>query len=239
MQGFCHRSEIFRHPARERCRNTHDVWDRRLRGLEQPRAGCRHRERPDGTRGMPAAESRDRGRRAGHPPANLGADDEGRQDFGRRRFLRFGNRQDGRDQPGNRLPDEIRQIVIHGVGGDAVGKRRELRRSAQRPPDDGRNRRATFELDQVADDVGGRVMAAGEHDTNGVDPRDARPFDDDRRNVLEIEIDNVIGDGLCRLNRSRVSRRRPRQLLGACHEWQCRRRASDKTDEFTPSHVRP
>ena len=68
------------------------------------------------------------------PPGDLGGDDEGSEHFRRRRPGRFRNRQDGGDDRGDRLAGHVGEIVIHGVAGDAVGERGELRRRAQRWP---------------------------------------------------------------------------------------------------------
>ena len=124
----------------------------------------------------------------------------------------------------DRLSGEIGQIVIHGVARDAVSERRELRRRTQVPADDGRGRRAAFELDHVADNVGRMMLAAGKHHADRVDERHARAVDDDLGRVLEIEAGDEFGDGLGRLDGRRGGGRC--RLLRLRHERPCRKSAA-------------
>jgi hypothetical protein len=80
------------------------------------------------------------------------------------------------------------------MAGNAVGKRRKLRRGAQVPPYDRRRRHAAREFDNVAGDIGRGQLASRQHNTDGVDEGRARTFDCNRRCAVKIEAGDEIGD---------------------------------------------
>ena len=76
-------------------------------------------------------------------------------------------------------PLNIGEVVVHGVRGDAVGERRELRRGAERAA---RRRLPAAHsrpppLTISEDDVRHLLVAAGEHHAEGVDEGDAGAVD--------------------------------------------------------------
>jgi hypothetical protein len=90
------------------------------------------------------------------------------------------------------------EIEVHGVTSHAIRQRCKLRRSPQRPAHDRGDRRRALKLDDIADNVSGRQLAAREHYPDSVDECDPGALDHLGRRALEIEASNEIRNGLAR-----------------------------------------
>jgi hypothetical protein len=97
------------------------------------------------------------------------------------------------------------EIKIHGVTSHAIRQRCKLRRSPQRPAHDRGDRRRALKLDDIADNISGRRLAACEHYPDSVDECDPSALDHDGRRALEIEASNEIGNGPARCPGGRVA----------------------------------
>ena len=117
-----------------------------------------------------------------------------------RRAGALGERQQRRDDRRGRLAQQRGDVVVHDVGGDAVGERRKLRRGAERLADHRHLGRRALLLHHFADDLGALLAAAGEHHRHGVDEGEARALDGERRQRLDVEADDEIGDGVAELS---------------------------------------
>jgi hypothetical protein len=112
-------------------------------------------------------------------------DDKGGEHVGRGRATRLSDWQDRRDDACYRLAGEIGQIEIHGMVGDAIRKSGHARRSSQRASDDAGAGRRSFKLDDVANNIGRRQLAAGQHHADGVYESGAGSLNDVWRRICE------------------------------------------------------
>ena len=87
-------------------------------------------------------------------------------------------------------------VVVHGVGCYAIGERGQLRRGAKRLTDHRALLRRAFELGHLSDNVGDFLVAAGDHNAEGVDEAGAGRRDHVRRSVVEIEADDELRQDL-------------------------------------------
>ena len=197
MQRLGHGAEIDIQAPCHRRRDPDDVRNFLCWKLHQASTGDCRRGGANRAGAMPAGVPPALGGSTKKPGGDLGGDDEGRQHLGRGGPRRFGNRQDRRNDAGDRLGGRV-EVEIHGVTRHAIRQGRKLRRSPQRPAHDRGDRRRALKLDDIADDISGRRLAAGEHHPDSVNECDPSALDDDGRRALEIEASNEVSDGLAR-----------------------------------------
>ena len=151
-------------------------------------------DRADGAGAVPGAAAVVVGIGAAQPRADLEADDEGRERLRRRRAGALGERQERGDDRREQLALGVGEVEVERVRGDPVRQRRELRRGAQRLPDDRGRGRGALRAHELEHDRGGLAAASRQHHPDGVDEGQARALDRERGHGFEVEARDEFGD---------------------------------------------